>query len=113
MSPAEQFAARQRAYGITANFFPKGAHVGYDYKTERQHVFTENGQKLFLAIRDKTQGLLKVAGAARLQEMIAGNSGDSWHMLACVDRLVELGEIRELTGLHVAGQHRVFVSTRE
>ena len=35
---------------------------------------------------------------------------DSWMMLACVDRLVELKEIREVTGNNVAGQHRVFMS---
>ena len=30
--------------------------------------------------------------------------------LACVDRLVELGEIKEITNGGVAGQHRVFIS---
>lgn len=87
--------------------------MAYDYQTQRATVFTEGGQRLFMAIRDKTQNLMKVAGAARMQEMIAGNSGDSWDMLACVDRLVELGEIRELTGSDVAGQFRVFVRSRD
>ncbi|MFT6496232.1 MAG: hypothetical protein ACJA2A_002018 [Cycloclasticus pugetii] len=32
-------------------------------------------------------------------------------MLACVDRLVELGEIKELTkDMKVAGQHRVYIA---
>lgn len=87
--------------------------MAYDYQTQRAAVFTEGGQRLFLAIRDKTQNLMKVAGAARMQEMIAANSGDSWDMLASVDRLVELGEIRELTGSDVAGQFRVFVRSRD
>jgi hypothetical protein len=31
-------------------------------------------------------------------------------MLARIDRLVELGYLREVTGDDVAGQHRVFVA---
>jgi hypothetical protein len=34
-------------------------------------------------------------------------------MMACVDRLVELGEIREITPRHTAGQDRIFVSAKE
>lgn len=87
--------------------------MGYDYQTERPKIFTEDGQKLFLAIRDKAQRLFGIAGAARMYEMISGNSGSVWEMLACVDRLVELGEIREVTaGQRVAGQDRVFVRVK-
>jgi len=70
---------------------------------------------MFLAIRDKTHRLLKLAGAVRMEEAISGcgQSGScSWDMLACVDRLVELGEIWEITNGDVAGQDRVFVSTK-
>lgn len=86
----------------------------YRYDAERPALFTEDGQLLFLAIRDKTQVLLKEAGACRAQEMMAGNSGSSWTMMACVDRLLELGEIREVTDpMKVWGQHRVFVGPRK
>lgn len=83
----------------------------YEYQSERPNIFTEEGQRLFLKVRDKTQSLLRQAGAARSQEMLAGCCGDGWTMLACIDRLVELGEIREVTDGRVAGQHRVFVAT--
>lgn len=43
---------------------------------------------------------------------VRGVTGDSWEMMARVDRLVELGEIREITGSNVAGQDRVFVEAR-
>lgn len=82
----------------------------YVYDDERHVVFTEVGQRMFLGIRDNVVRLIKDAGAVRMQEAISGHSGSSWDMLACVDRLVELGEIREITGDGVAGQHRVFVS---
>jgi hypothetical protein len=45
----------------------------------------------------------------RSGEAISVVTGDSWTMLACLDYLVENGEIREITGSAVAGQNRVFV----
>lgn len=82
----------------------------YRYETEREGLFNDSGQRTFLKIRDRAQHLLKTAGAARVEEIISGCTGDTWQMLACVDRLVELGELREITNAaSVAGQHRVFV----
>jgi len=86
--------------------------MGYNYNVQRDKVFTEAGQLLFLAIRDKAKELTRTAGAARLAEIIRGQSGDSWDMLACVDRLVELGELREIPQV-CAGQHRIFIRARE
>jgi len=86
----------------------------YSYQDERAAIFTEDGQVMFLSIRDKGKELMKIAGAFRLQEAISGQSGSSWTMLACIDRLAELGEIREVTAAGgVAGQHRVFVGRAE
>jgi hypothetical protein len=84
----------------------------YDYATEREKIFTEDGQVKFLQIRDNAQRLLTIAGAFRLDAAIKNVGGDSWLMLACVDRLVELGEIREVTEVRVPAQYRVFVSAR-
>ena len=81
----------------------------YNYQTEKQRIFTEDGQEMFLKIRDKVQQLLKQSGAVMMQNAISGVTGDSWMMLACVDRLVELKEIKEITSGNIAGQHRVFV----
>jgi hypothetical protein len=82
----------------------------YNYQTEKSKIFTEDGQEMFLKIRDKVQHLLKQSGAVMMQNAISGVTGDSWMMLACVDRLVELKEIREVTKENVAGQYRVFVA---
>ena len=85
----------------------------YKYYDIKPNILTDEGQRLFLKIRDKTQKLLKESGSARSQEMMTGNSGSSWDFLACIDRMVELGEIREITKQgEVAGQHRVFVNAR-
>lgn len=83
----------------------------YEYQKERAGIFTESGQITFLRIRDKVKNLLKLAGAVRMGEAISGvGGGSSWTFLACVDRLVELGEIREITKGDIAGQDRVFVA---
>ena len=83
-------------------------HGMYNYRTERGALFTEDGQKDFLRIRDNVEGLLKKAGAFKLTAAWEGVTGNSWFMMACVDRLVEIGEIKELTGNNVQGQDRVF-----
>lgn len=81
----------------------------YEYSNLRPYVFTEAGQRQFLSIRDRVARLLKEAGAVRMQEALAGETGSSWEMLACVDRLVELNELKELTDRNSPGQYRVFV----
>ena len=69
----------------------------YNYQNEKSKIFTEDGQVVFLKIRDKTQQLLKQSGAVMMGNILNGITGDSWLHLACVDRLVELGEIKEIT----------------
>lgn len=87
--------------------------MSYNYADQRPSLFTESGQVMFLAIRDNAKRLLSLAGAFTCGQVIRGCSGDSWQMLACVDRLVELGEIREATDpAKVRGQDRVFVAVR-
>lgn len=80
----------------------------YKYENLKQEIFTESGQVMFLKIRDNVQKMLANSGAFMMQNAMSNVSGDTWLMLACVDRLVELKEIREITS-NVAGQHRVFV----
>ncbi len=86
--------------------------MAYNYETEKKEIFTEEGQRQFLQIRDTVQDLLKKAGAVRMEEATARVTGNSWTHLACVDRLVELGEIREIPQQSCAGQFRIFVSTK-
>lgn len=87
----------------------------YRYENEKPQIFTASGQVTFLQIRDNVQQLLRKAGSVRMLEAIsAASSGSSWTMLACVDRMVELGELREITNPdRVYGQDRVFVCGKE
>lgn len=81
----------------------------YNYQEQRPFVFTEECQKTFLKIRDRVDALSKVAGALTMSFAMGAATGDTWHLLACVDRLVELGEIREIPQSNVSGQNRIFV----
>lgn len=83
--------------------------MSYNYETQKESLFTEAGNRLFVAFRDRTLDLLKQSGAVRMLELMHF-TGDGWDLIACADRMVELGDMRELTGQEVAGQHRVFVA---
>lgn len=81
----------------------------YDYETEKQELFTESGQVTFLKIRDKVHALLESAGAFNMSHAIANcGGGSSWTMIACIDRLVELGEIVEVTDDSWMTQFKVY-----
>ena len=77
----------------------------YDYKTQRSELFTEAGTQQLLRVRDKVNGLLKMAGAFRMQE--AGIV--SWEEMACIDYMVELKELVEWPR-ECWGQYRVFTT---
>lgn len=82
----------------------------YSYEREKSKLFTDEGQRLFLKMRDAAFELCKEAGCVRMQEMMRTCDGDTWTMLACADRMVELGELVEIVPAseRVAGQHRIF-----
>ena len=85
--------------------------MGYDYQKEKADLLTEDGQEMLMKVYDTAQALLKKAGAFRASESWKDVTGSTWMMLACLDRLVELGRIREVTDpAKVWGQHRVFVA---
>lgn len=87
--------------------------TGYDYQTEKHYLFTEDGSRNFLKVRDRVQICLKECGAVRMQEAIRVIGGGDWSRMACMDRLVELGEIIELKiEGYVPGQYRTFVSAK-
>lgn len=84
--------------------------MSYQYQVQRANIFTENGQIMFLAIRDKAKELLGESGAVMSKKLMCV-SGDTWDMLACIDRLVEIGELLEIKNtVSGAGQHRVFIA---
>ena len=85
--------------------------MSYQYATERAEVFTESGQLMYVAIRDNAIRMLKLSGAVTCGKLTnaIGVSGSSWTMLACVDRLAELGEIVLVPRPGYATQDQVYV----
>jgi len=83
--------------------------MSYNYETEKHKIFTDEGQREFLIVRDQANKLLDEAGAFKILKALKGITGDSWQMMAYVDRMVELLEIVEITSPSVRGQDRVFV----
>jgi hypothetical protein len=82
----------------------------YSYETEKTKILTMEGQKLLQRIRAKAQTCLETAGCARMQEIIRDNVGDSWLMCACVDFMVEMGELEEIEQRRpVRYQSRIFI----
>jgi hypothetical protein len=80
----------------------------YKYEQIKPKIFTEEGQLMFLRIRDKVLHTIAHSGAISMDIAISNcGGGDAWTMLACVDRLVELKEIEEVT-TNSPGQYRIF-----
>jgi hypothetical protein len=70
----------------------------YSYQRERRKLLTNEGQKALLRISDEARRLLEEKPAFWIEELLGKASlrGDAWFQLALVDRLVELGEIKEV-----------------
>lgn len=84
--------------------------MSYSYEEMRPVLFTEEGIKTLAKVRRNVYPALHRAGAIRAAEAWDGVLGDSWLMLACIDYLVEQGEIREVTSdPRLFAQHRVYV----
>jgi hypothetical protein len=97
---------------IDCDNFIRNDVMSYVYEHERHKLFTEEGQIMFLAIRDQAHKRIAEAGAVRSDKLLGVTSGDAWVMLACMDRMIELGELIEITDDNAPGQRRVFVKGR-
>jgi len=81
----------------------------YNYKTQKEKIFTEQGLKDFLKVRDGVLQTLKKSGAITMGSAIAfAGGGSSWYMMALVDHMVAVGDIVEFNYGECAGQDRVF-----
>lgn len=82
--------------------------MSYDYKKQRNELFTEQGVKVLTAVRDEAFRLLHISGAFMAQKVL---TGDSWTAHAALDYMVELGELFEVThnDRDRWGQHRVYI----
>ena len=83
--------------------------MSYDYKEQRQALLDDpKGMETLFQTRTKARAALELAGAFRADKVMAGPAMDAWTQLACLDYLVELGEIREIKQENCFAQHRIF-----
>jgi len=86
----------------------------YEYKNHKSEILKEENQKDFLKVRDNVDRLLSISSVFIMADAIKGITGDNWTQMACVDRILELGEIVEIpTESSVSAQNRVFVRGRK
>lgn len=84
----------------------------YNYATQRPFVFTQEGQEMLLKFRDRAREHIERSGAVCYAAITVGSTGSSWDALACVDRLVELGDLRRIGGELLKVYDEVFISPR-
>lgn len=84
--------------------------MSYSYQTERAQIFTPEGVEMLLKIKTQVDYLLKEAGAFTAERAYSGCTGSNWAMLACLDYLVELKLIREVSPMGTWAQYRVFAN---
>lgn len=73
--------------------------MSYSYDTEKHFVFTDEGQRMLLRVRDFAEKAMNLSGAVRADKLMsAAGAGSSWAKMSCVDRLCELGELHLIPG---------------
>jgi hypothetical protein len=86
--------------------------MNYNYNEQKPYVLSDDGSADVIRIKNFIDEAIADYGAVRMQEIMDRckfATCDTWEMMACVDRLVELKQISEVTrNISVAGQHRIF-----
>ena len=81
----------------------------YSYEVEKKYCLTENGLAELMKIKDYVENLLNESGAFKMQNAWKCLGGyECWQAMALIDKLVELGTIKEITTPGRA-QDRIFV----
>lgn len=80
----------------------------YEYQDWRSDLFTEEGQIIFLQIRDNVRRLLKESGAFKHTYAYRNITSDNYTMAACIDRLLELKEIILVSPPNTGWPERIF-----
>lgn len=84
----------------------------YNYEQEKKCVFTDEGQRNFIKVRDFAMKAFELAGAVTAGKLMEqSHIGDSWSDMAVVDRLIELGDAYVVDET-LAWQNRVLLPMR-
>lgn len=88
--------------------------MSYVYREHRPFTLTDEGQRKTADVLDFARRALELSGAVQAGKLLAAaGSGDSWQLMACVERLVELEYLAPLPcNAGLAWQSGVFVAGR-
>lgn len=87
--------------------------MAYAYEgLKNDFILTDEGNRRFIRARDAVLSKMKATGAFRAQEMMSvilteGRITDSFMALACIDRMVEIGDLALVYRGHV-GQLSIY-----
>ncbi len=71
--------------------------MSYVYAAEKVRLFTDEGSRDFIANRDIAMRMVGETGAFRVLEFLGKSKGsDTWFRIACLDRMVEMGDLVKL-----------------
>lgn len=85
----------------------------YSYENERPYVFTDEGQRQLIQMRDWVLLKLSTAGAFTAGKALGVvSTPDTYKAWALLDRLVELGVVVEVPGQTGLSQYLVYTSRR-
>lgn len=83
---------------------------GYNYDEQRSWLFTDEGQVALIKARDNAIRIAKAAGGAfvGMKALEGVKVGDTWKMLAILDRLVEMVDMAEVPEHDVWSQDKIY-----
>ena len=82
----------------------------YKYADFREGLFTDEGQRTLIRTRDKVFAILKQSGVITMEKAAAcSGSCSNWDQMAYIDRMVEMGDLRETDKAGGVTQNRMFV----
>ena len=84
--------------------------IAYNYQIEKLNLQTEYGRMVFQKVRDNVKWLISQSGAVMMKDAIKETGGDSWRSYACIDKLIEIGEIAEIEQGKIINEHRIFIA---
>jgi len=90
--------------------------MSYDYQREKGYTLTDEGSKEVIKLKNYIDNIIDKSGVMTAEACMEGcNCGTNWQQLACIDRLVEIGELFEvnLGYEELMGQARIFAKWRK
>jgi hypothetical protein len=84
--------------------------MSYDYNREVEKIYSRDGVRALLVIRDAAEKLSRESGAVSAEALLRKSiASDSWMTMACIDFLVSVGDLVEIsTRTGGMWQQRVF-----